>query len=153
MYLERQDRFPKGTYKVLTCRQGGNALYSAVNLHTGKQSCCQNLWDLVKGIEHDLADNGFPQNCVQYRTWSQGGGHAGEDSTNVMSLEDAKKMLSATGPTFLLKVLFRQNATWQGTIQWLEGRQTRQYRSINELLWLIDEAMELPPAQPDEPTA
>ncbi|MBO5778457.1 MAG: hypothetical protein J6R82_02700 [Clostridia bacterium] len=43
--------------------------------------------------------------------------------------------------TFSLRVLFRQNASWQGTIYWREGMQEERFRSVLELLLLIDSAM------------
>ncbi len=151
MIMERQDRFPKGTYKVLAQKQGDETLFSVINLSSGKQACCSNLWELVKLIELDMSENKYPQCCMQYRSWSQGGASGKPDWGNVVAMGGAAEA-PQTGPTFIVKVLFRQNATWQGTIQWLEGRMTRQFRSSNELMWLMDEAMDLPPAQPDEPT-
>ena len=70
-------------------------------------------------------------------------------------IEEAKEFTAptASSPTFVIKVLFRQNATWQGSIQWLEGKQTRQFRSEFEMLKLMDEAMQLTAhEQNDEPT-
>ena len=51
--------------------------------------------------------------------------------------------VSATGEkaTFFLKVLFRQNAGWQGSITWLEGGQEESFRSVLELLGLLDSAL------------
>lgn len=149
--IERQDRFPKGTYKVLACRQGNEDLFGVVNLYTGKQASCSNLWELVKLVETDLCSSKYPQCCVQYRTWNQAGARKTPGFSNIMDLPGGQTA-PAAGSNFILKVLYQQNATWQGTVQWLEGRQTRQFRSVNELMWLMDEAMDLPPAQPDEPT-
>ena len=46
------------------------------------------------------------------------------------------------GPTFLIKIHYRQNASWQGSIQWLEINCTRFFRSHLELVMLMQEAME-----------
>ena len=43
--------------------------------------------------------------------------------------------------TFRLRVLFRQNASWQGSVIWLEGRQEQSFRSVLELISLIDNAL------------
>lgn len=43
--------------------------------------------------------------------------------------------------SFLIKVQYRQNTSWQGTVQWLGGNQTRHFRSCLELLMLIEEAL------------
>jgi len=40
-----------------------------------------------------------------------------------------------------VKVLFRQNASWQGSIAWLEGKREESFRSVLELLLLIDSAV------------
>ena len=44
--------------------------------------------------------------------------------------------------TFTVKVLFRQNASWQGTVTWLEGRREQSFRSVLELILLMDSAMQ-----------
>lgn len=38
---------------------------------------------------------------------------------------------------FLVKVLFRQNASWQGSVTWLNGGQEEAFRSTWELLLLM----------------
>ena len=45
------------------------------------------------------------------------------------------------GCTFLVKVQVRQNTTWQGTIQWLDGKKSRHFRSLMELIILMQEAL------------
>lgn len=42
--------------------------------------------------------------------------------------------------TFYLKVQYRSNTSWQGTIQWLNGRKSRRFRSVLELANLINDA-------------
>lgn len=42
---------------------------------------------------------------------------------------------------FALRILFRQNASWQGTICWLDKKTEAQFRSVLELLILMDGAM------------
>ena len=43
--------------------------------------------------------------------------------------------------TFSLVVLFRQNASWQGSVAWHEGRTEESFRSVLEFLMLMDSAM------------
>lgn len=45
--------------------------------------------------------------------------------------------------TFAIRILFRQNASWQGSVTWLEGRQEQSFRSALELIFLISSALEL----------
>lgn len=44
--------------------------------------------------------------------------------------------------TFIIHVQFRRNATWQGTIQWVDQDKRQSFRSTLEMIRLIDEAME-----------
>ena len=44
--------------------------------------------------------------------------------------------------TFVVKVLFRQNASWQGTVTWVEGQMEQSFRSVLELLFLMDSAIQ-----------
>lgn len=43
--------------------------------------------------------------------------------------------------TFAVRVLFRQNASWQGSITWLEGKREERFRSVLELVLLMDSAL------------
>ena len=45
-------------------------------------------------------------------------------------------------PTFLIQMLDNQNMTWQGVITFLDTNQKLPFRSLLELLKLMDSAME-----------
>ena len=45
--------------------------------------------------------------------------------------------------TFTVRVLFRQNASWQGSVTWMDGRKEQSFRSVLELILLIDSALTL----------
>ena len=45
--------------------------------------------------------------------------------------------------TFILNIYNRQNATWQGEMLWLEGNLKISFRSVLELLKLIDSTFEI----------
>jgi len=46
-----------------------------------------------------------------------------------------------TKSTFEITVRFKQNATWQGQILWAEKNQKQNFRSVLEMLKLMDEAL------------
>lgn len=46
--------------------------------------------------------------------------------------------------SFLVHVQFRQHATWQGSITWVEKGVTQHFRSALEMLRLMNEALEDP---------
>lgn len=44
--------------------------------------------------------------------------------------------------TFVVQVQYREHATWQGTINWVEKNEEKPFRSALELIKLIDSATE-----------
>ena len=44
--------------------------------------------------------------------------------------------------TFIVKILNKQNSTWQGSVTWVEEQRTQNFRSALELLKLIDGALD-----------
>ena len=44
--------------------------------------------------------------------------------------------------TFIIKVMEQQNATWQGSVTWVDEQREQYFRSTLELLKLIDGALE-----------
>ncbi|PWL64002.1 MAG: hypothetical protein DBY34_01030 [Oscillospiraceae bacterium] len=43
--------------------------------------------------------------------------------------------------TFIVQVQFRQNATWQGSISWVEQKKEQKFRSALEMIKLMDSAL------------
>lgn len=147
MFVEKQERYPRGTYRVRISMRADNtravAGFHLVNLATGRHASSGTIWNLVRFIDEDIQSNKYPQSEIKYRSWG-----VVAPGAETRSEPPGKDAAGSEGPTFVVQVLFRQNATWQGTVQWLEGRQTRQYRSVNELLRLIGEAVEFTQAAP-----
>ncbi len=86
------------------------------------------LIDILDEI-YDRLD--YPQNSVDYRSFSEKTQHEicreCIQESNLMGMES----------TFLVRVLFRQNASWQGSIKWIEKNRTENFRSVMELMKLI----------------
>ena len=55
--------------------------------------------------------------------------------------------------TFMVQVQYRENASWQGQITWVEANQTRNFRSALELIKLMDSALEETSPPSDKPSA
>ena len=54
--------------------------------------------------------------------------------------------------TFVVHVISQENATWQGQVTWLDEKETKNFRSLLELIKLMDSAVEstLPPEEPEK---
>lgn len=84
----------------------------------------------------------FPQPTHQYRSFYKNGSERTKESMNQPTKEDMKLPNEAgEAGTFIVHVKFRQNASWQGSVQWVEGKRTQNFRSTLELMKLMDEAL------------
>lgn len=50
------------------------------------------------------------------------------------------------GESFLIRVQYKENTSWQGTIHWLEERKSHTFRSLLELIMLLQEALDKGPS-------
>lgn len=45
--------------------------------------------------------------------------------------------------TFIIEIKSNQNNSWQGSIEWIEGKRMESFRSVLELVKLMDSAVEV----------
>ena len=93
------------------------------------QSVTQFLLEMEEAL--DVMD--FPRSFTAARTF------ASSPRCEPVSVDPENK--TGKEATFLIRVLFRQNASWQGSITWLEGKEEQSFRSVLELLLLMDSAL------------
>lgn len=74
-----------------------------------------------------------------------------EQMEKVMKDEELLEQHGDLG-TFIIRVQHRQNSSWQGRITWVEEDKTLSFRSVWEMMKLIDEAMELASPLPEDTT-
>jgi len=89
----------------------------------------------------------FPGTFLKARTFSSAkrkakegapvGSKAAGEADAQMPFED----VDGTKSTFEITVRFRQNATWQGQILWVEENLRQDFKCVLEMLKLIDEAL------------
>lgn len=92
------------------------------------------VMDFLTIMEGLLDEMQFPQSFTAKRSF----GTPAEQEAVRLSLSERHQGREAT---FRLKVLFRQNASWQGTVRWEEGGQEESFRSVLELLLLMNSAV------------
>lgn len=90
--------------------------------------------ELLLRVERLLDLEDTPQSFTAARSFAPGPGLRPE-------LPQPGYPASGKRATLELRVLFRQNASWQGSVRWLEGRQEQRFRSVLELILLIDSAL------------
>jgi len=91
------------------------------------------LTQLLIRIEAALDEQQAPQSYTPHRTFASVLEQLGEDRTTPPRKGDCA--------TFELKILFRQHASWQGVVVWKEQKREQSFRSVLELIHLMDSAL------------
>ena len=93
------------------------------------------LTRFLTGMEDALDEMQFPQSFAAVRTFLVPG------EREQAPPPGAECVRSGALATFAVRILFRQNASWQGSITWLEGEVEQSFRSVLELILLMDSAL------------
>jgi hypothetical protein len=101
-----------------------------------------NISGLLKLCEKILNNADYPQPTHLFRKLE---GKSGSEVKQRKGIESMAVNISDikfnNEPTFLIKINYRQNASWQGTIKWLETNTEKNFRSALELIKLMDDAV------------
>ena len=96
----------------------------------------ENMMQLITLMERISDSLVFPQKAMQLRQFSDSNQLAVDDSFGFETTADFTDNIPIA--TFELEILFRQNASWQGTIVYTEQNLSSSFRSLLELLNLMD---------------
>lgn len=97
------------------------------------EMCFDNAIQFLVLVEELLNSLGYPQQAMERRTF--------RSVKPVYKLETACDACAPALATFRLNVLFRQSASWQGQLVWVEEKCEAQFRSVLELLMLMDNVL------------
>jgi len=87
-------------------------------------------------MEQLMSEIGSPQSCTSTRKFIFP--CANEiTAINFVSVREKQKPIA----TFQLRVLFRQHSSWQGILYWAEKKQEEHFRSVLELLLLMNSVL------------
>ena len=94
----------------------------------------ENLSQLILALEEMQDTLNFPQKGMESRRFGPSGP---VELLSEIDITETNKPLAS----FKIRILFRQNASWQGSVFWLEKKQESQFRSVLELILLFDSAL------------
>ncbi len=94
--------------------------------------------ELIALMENHMNENRLPVSATAERKLKKNGEAMKEKRENTTPVTAQEKN------TFVVTVLYRQNATWQGTLKWVEGGEESKFRSALELIKLMDGAIGTP---------
>lgn len=106
---------------------------------------------LARGMEQLFQNTGYPQPAFETRSFQhtprpkeRGATEGGETMTTENTRENAMERQEperGKRATFVVRVQFRQNSTWQGTVDWTDKKKSQSFRSMLELIRLMDNAL------------
>lgn len=130
------------------------------NLYQERQQSFTGLADAVLKIDDMMDDLGSPQAAEQSRSFAKQekplhNDRARQRERHQQWLQEKPKLVrqfwqpesflaeDCSATVFYVRVRFRQHSSWQGEITWRNGRRKMQFRSVLELLRLVQSALEL----------
>lgn len=93
----------------------------------------KSLSQFLLDMEETLDELNFPQSFTEVRTFCP--------PTENNHSPPESELPQGECATFMVRILFRQNASWQGSVTWLEAKKEQSFRSALELILLIDSAL------------
>lgn len=104
------------------------------------------IGEVILTIDKIMDEIGFPQSTVDKRSF----GEKEEPAATLTpaagkEAQMAMRRFNTSGQngeyaTFILQVQFRQNASWQGMVEWVENKESFPFNSELELMRIIDGA-------------
>lgn len=110
------------------------------NLYYGMELPFENLTRLLLMMEDLMDELDCPQAALKSKRFDTAAKQRERDSLVPCRIPPSQEALG----TFKVQVLFRQGASWQGRIHWLEADLETTFRSALELVKLMDSALPQP---------
>lgn len=99
----------------------------------GEGDVFHSLTQLLLKLEQSMDEEEMPQSFQKVRTFAPFRGYWG---TGTVSGQMGRKA------TFAVNILFRRNASWQGSLVWLDEKKTQPFRSVLEFISLLNSALQ-----------
>ena len=116
---------------IYGCNEVKDRLY---NPYLPDGQCFQSLMDFLRKMEELLDEMQFPQPFTASRGFREPPAPLAERPMDT-------EIREGKCGTFAVRIMFRQNASWQGSVSWLEGGREESFRSALELLQIMDSAL------------
>jgi hypothetical protein len=104
-----------------------------------KEMVFENVMQLITMVERISDSLFFPQKAMELRQFADNETVQKTDSFDFVTTSDFSNLLPVA--TFELEIIFRQNASWQGNIVYAEKGLSSSFRSVLELLSLMDSVL------------
>lgn len=115
-----------------------------LNEHYGFFIKFTGIRDMLSSLDMLFNYVNFPMTSHSERMFSENiENNKKELPKNLVAYHKGDKDIDSKNPIFILRIQFRHNSTWQGTIQWIEKNYTKKFMSDLQLINLIIDAVGL----------
>ncbi len=127
----------------MTVKEDSHCQIRIKHLHSGLDIRLDSLLEAIFFMQEKMDEINFPQSQMEQRCWNGETDYERERTLLTGKIiQKVEPLLLKRDVTFLIQVKFRQNASWQGNIQWVEQKLERHFRSVLEIMTLILEALQ-----------
>ena len=134
--LMTENRWVHESRKTVVCidrYENGNPEGRLYNAYAEPETF-QSLTQFLIKMEALLDDLQLPQSSTTTRTFSQ-------LTLPFSPCPPVQHVRKGSCATFEVQILFRQHSSWQGNLIWLEQQMEQSFRSVLELILLMDNAL------------
>lgn len=141
------DKFPPGKISVsehyrtsivaVDCYSEKEFVARLYNPFYGRIVQIMSFHQLLKELDNLMNEIGCPMSGMGKRSFS----NISSELERAVKTEEDITVPKGKLATFAIRTQYRNNASWQGTVKWLEGESDEYFRSMLDLFWLMDSAM------------
>lgn len=125
---------------ITTCELSGRLFF----YNSGKELQFHDVIEMIRLIDQAFNSAACPQSSVESRSFGKKAKTANETRDHLMEEPVANIVVDKdreNKATFIIHVKYRQNATWQGEIKWVNKNKVQYFRSSLEMIKLMDTAL------------
>ena len=142
---------PNGVVLCINERQGHQFKGRFYHGYSKEAVKLESIEDMVFSMEQFFNTLNFPYSSTSSRTFGETDDTYQKDQELKKIMTD-EELLSRHGDlgSFIIRVQHRQNSSWQGRITWMEEDKTVYFRSMFEMIKLIESALDNAEIQDEE---
>ena len=134
--MEAKERMISNKYRssILAINEYDDTHFSALlyNEYWDGTKEIRSIQEFLKVLDELFGNEGFPMESYQKRSFLS------NDEGVIKSKIGTRSIPNGKLGTFCIQIQYRNNATWQGTVTWIEKNNKEFFRSALELFFLID---------------
>lgn len=153
--MEKTQRYLGAENGVVFCAdhvEGGEICGKAYHSYRCEPLEIKGIGRLISGLEKFYDSICFPHPGVNERSFQENVNKK-QDMERRMKVMSDEELLRRHGElgTFIIRVQHRQNGSWQGRITWTEKDKTIYFRSVWEMVKLIEGALDAAGCREEKP--